>query len=513
MILERQLEVKMEENKMNLYNKYRKQIEVIICMILLSIIAVSIIGRFVNLNADFPKSMDWSGDLYTDEGGYARNAIAFILTGKWYVAGDFNSLVNCPVLPLVQIAVFKVFGMSFVSARAINASSSVLLILVVFLFMKKHKGFRTALLCTLILSTNFFFFSFNRLALLETPAVFFAFLSVYLISDRNKEFSITYTILAGLSATLCVLIKYSGVFVLPVLIYIIFSKETNLKNKIYQSLIGIMTFIASMVIYLIVLVRPYYNDFDYFNSGQLSSNLKCSMYQYLCFFKEAIKQMSCIESSVFRRPNLILISMIFLALLLLIKHFREDFVFVSSLIWILGYAIELSIHNYFPPRYYIILIVPYVLIIGCIWSYIFEFKSKKIIGLICAMIIVLISTHNFIKIIKYTLEPKFTYYNMSLDIAKIINADNSPNKTIMGQEANTVAIQSNTFAVNNKWGTYNLEKRIKVYNPGYYLSVPGLKMETNTLSKYYKIELIKKYDVFDNYYTGEPVCLYKLTKK
>lgn len=498
---------------MYFYSKYKKQLKLAFFLVIFLLVICCIIARYINLNADFPRGVSSSGDLYTDEGGYARNSIAYTITGKLYVTGDFNSVVNCPVLPIIQILIFKIFGMSFVSARTINATFGVLIIILMFLFMKKYKNIYTALLCILLLSTNFLFFSFNRIALLETPTVFFAFLSTYLIYRADNKYPIRYAVFAGISASLCILTKFSGSFIIPIILYILIVKKTDLKTKLHQLIAGILTVMSVMAVYFATLVKPYYKDFVYFNSGQLSSNLKHTLGDYIQYFKLGIIRLSCVEGKIFRSPHVIYVLAVLVILMLFIKSFRKDIIYVVSIIWILLYEIELAIHDYFPERYYVVFIVPIIMIVGCIWNYIYVNKRTKILAVIFSIFIILLGGYNFTKIVKYTLNPTFSYYNISEDIKKIINTSDSPNKIIMGQEANTISIQNHVFAVNNLWGTYNLDNRIKLYRPSFYLTMPGLKMETETLEKYYNIELIKEYDVFNNYYTGEPVSLYRLIRK
>lgn len=143
---------------MYFYSKYKKQLKLAFFLVIFLLVICCIIARYINLNADFPRGVSSSGDLYTDEGGYARNSIAYTITGKLYVTGDFNSVVNCPVLPIIQILIFKIFGMSFVSARTINATFGVLIIILMFLFMKKYKNIYSPFVYFIIIYQFFILF-------------------------------------------------------------------------------------------------------------------------------------------------------------------------------------------------------------------------------------------------------------------------------------------------------------------------------------------------------------------
>ena len=80
---------------------------------LLLIAAAFFALHFVHLRADFPNHspwMDWAK--YTDEGWYGDAAIRHYQLGHWYVPGDFNPAAALPVWPLLELALFRVTGVS-----------------------------------------------------------------------------------------------------------------------------------------------------------------------------------------------------------------------------------------------------------------------------------------------------------------------------------------------------------------------------------------------------------------
>src|ERR1700710_1588577 len=88
---------------------------------ILVFVSLLIALRFFHLDADFPLGISWSGDLYTDEGWYANAAIRDIVSGEWYLPGDFNPAVTLPVGQLLQRAAFGVFGLGLIPARLTGA--------------------------------------------------------------------------------------------------------------------------------------------------------------------------------------------------------------------------------------------------------------------------------------------------------------------------------------------------------------------------------------------------------
>src|SRR3954466_4371647 len=85
---------------------------------------VLMVLRFYHLDADFPLGINWSGDVYTDEGWYANSAVRHYLFGYWYLAGDFNPSVVMPVAQLADRAAFALFGLSMTSVRILAALAS-----------------------------------------------------------------------------------------------------------------------------------------------------------------------------------------------------------------------------------------------------------------------------------------------------------------------------------------------------------------------------------------------------
>src|SRR5580692_4802007 len=81
--------------------------------------ALSILKLFY-LTADFPNDSLWMIDQakFTDEGWWGSAAVTHVLTGHWYVAGDYNPAVALPVWPLLLSAVFHFTGVSVLAARA-----------------------------------------------------------------------------------------------------------------------------------------------------------------------------------------------------------------------------------------------------------------------------------------------------------------------------------------------------------------------------------------------------------
>src|SRR5437764_1043271 len=132
----------------------------ILLVLLLALNAV----RFVHLDSDFPPGLTSSRALYTDEGLYFANAVTISEGRPWYIPGELNSIINLPVAPVLQAAVFRIFGASLASARSLIAAMSIVLIAATFALTTRYASAWCAGVVAATLSFDFLLFSYSRLA-------------------------------------------------------------------------------------------------------------------------------------------------------------------------------------------------------------------------------------------------------------------------------------------------------------------------------------------------------------
>src|SRR5437868_13544232 len=88
-----------------------------------------VVLRCVALDSDAYPRLSWSSALLTDEGFYLHNARNRILFGKAQT-DQFNNSLIMPLLDALQTGVFRLVGVSAVSARAISVVLGLLTLLV-----------------------------------------------------------------------------------------------------------------------------------------------------------------------------------------------------------------------------------------------------------------------------------------------------------------------------------------------------------------------------------------------
>jgi hypothetical protein len=127
--------------------------------------------RCVALDSDAYPRLSWSSALLTDEGFYLHNARNRVLFGHAQT-DQFNNGLIMPLLDALQTGVFRLIGVSAVSARAISVALGLLTLPVFFDALRRAFGLRTAVLGLLLLGLDHVSLLYSRMALMDTPAAF-----------------------------------------------------------------------------------------------------------------------------------------------------------------------------------------------------------------------------------------------------------------------------------------------------------------------------------------------------
>jgi len=478
-------------------------------IIAIAVIVFFTVLRFLHIEADFPGGVTKSGMLYTDEGANSNAGMACVLSGHWYVEGDFNQAINLPVFQFIQLLSFKTFGLSLQSARLTGLIFFLGLLLILFFLIKTHTNVRTALISLLLLSANYHVFVYSRLALLEIPMTFFLMLSIFLAANQSQGKQSVFIFFSALIFFLAILTKTIALFALPMLLYILFIKNQPTKSKIFHgallcSLIGVF-----LTVYYFVLVKTHLQDYQFYYSTNLYTRTQMAPMQLVRNIAKTVFYGQQIDLILF--PVASIYAIIFM---ITIKQLRRNSLFWISIIWMSVYIVMISTQNYAPPRYYTPLVFPLVMIVAIIIDYFLRtgFKSVKAAVFTTAVLISL--TINSSGIVRYIASPNYSWITMAEDVKSQIENDGLMNSVLLGHFSNSISLVTGIFSINDHWGSRDLEFKIKEYDPNYYVCLGSIDEDIGTvMERYYYIEKIKEYDVFDNYYTGEPVVLYKLSKK
>ena len=207
-------------NKLEKYTKYSIYTIFIFSMIILSLASIYHVsgdgcwhipvGKFIASNIRFPLFEP----LGRDEPFWSPPLYHIFVAVVYYVFNAFNNNIANSAVKFVSPA----FG--------------ILSIIFSFLVIRKLVNSKIAFYSVLFLAFIPIFIDYSVISYTESTLSFFVILSVYyLINDKP--------VLSGIAAGLSVLAKYNGVFILPVLVYILHKKYGN-KKLFYKNAFAVV---------------------------------------------------------------------------------------------------------------------------------------------------------------------------------------------------------------------------------------------------------------------------------
>lgn len=252
-------------------------------VVLFIILTVAVVLRVVNLNWGLP-------DLY-EEATPLRIALGFLNPG-----GDgfiFNPhFFNYPALTfylqfIVQLfhylighvaglyPTLQLFSTTVTPLAIVARLTSVLFdmgtVFVVYIFTKESIDSRTALLAALLSAVNPLQIQHAHFIEVDTPLTFFCMLALLFIFRLYRQPATKWYLLAGVSIGLAAATKYTGAFLLPVLIAVHAMRSTSLRGvidsfrdvRVYKSLIASVIVFLLFNPYIILNFQEFRKDFSF----------------------------------------------------------------------------------------------------------------------------------------------------------------------------------------------------------------------------------------------------------
>jgi 4-amino-4-deoxy-L-arabinose transferase-like glycosyltransferase len=183
--------------------------------------------RLVALRSDPYTRLDWSGGQLTDEGFYIHNARNVALFGHART-DEFNNMLLAPLLHYLQVAVFTVFGVGSIQARMISVVCSLVALWLLWAALRRVFDNRVALTAVVFLGLDHTSLLFNRMALMDTPAMmcaagaFYAFVRGTVHGQNRKWF---WLVLCGLLLGVTVTNRMLCAYLLPVPLIALWAKR------------------------------------------------------------------------------------------------------------------------------------------------------------------------------------------------------------------------------------------------------------------------------------------------
>lgn len=477
----------------------------------LIVIVLFFVGlRFIHLNADFPWEISKAGALFTDEGWYSNSAVSHKLEGEWRQKGDFNNIVNLPVIHFLHSITFFFFGISLAGARITILFFYVLMTGSLFLLFYKKYNVWIAMLMALFISIDYHMFVFGRVAIIEIPMMAFiilAFLPIaYGEKIGNKEI-----ILSAIIITVAMLTKTTAIFSLPMFLLYIYSEKNDPKIKIKNIALFIIVLSAIYLSYLGIVQTYYGDDYNFFTRINFKNRLVTSV-DMLAFTTYA----SFVRTKMIF-GNFYLITLILTAVLVYLSEaFRKNRMVYASLTWIFFSQFILIVTAYQPTRYFVPVGVGIYMLATLIIHELLKMTAyKKIIFALVIVGVILQLSEQSEKIIGYFKHEKFSYHDAALEMKRIITTEkgDTRNVVLMGPIADTVNLTIHANSRNPTLSPAGFEKGLLEFKPDYYVSCGVEDEELAIIKKYYDIVQIAQFDVMDNYYRKEGVLFYRIENR
>jgi 4-amino-4-deoxy-L-arabinose transferase-like glycosyltransferase len=333
--------------------------------------------RLFHMNADPPKTLDpVSIGHLSDPGGYVFNARNKIVFDTWEI-DEWNLMYVTPLTHFITYLVFLALGVGISQMNVVPIVFSCLILVFVYLILKKSLNQTFALIGILLLGINFQFTMFSRIAVRVMPMLFFAVLTVYLLMTIKKK---TYMyFLAGVVCFISFTIKGTFLLILPsvllgLLFYDFFQSEKN-RTRVFLSF---GAFIAGMAVVFIA----WYILFNLPNK-ELFQDFAQNNFNWLTpdNLPQAFKNFWTRSLSYFMAmPVQTLLCSLFLPFLFFkaVKYPKK----VSLIAWISGFwVISNFLYSsiiYYKPWRHLVALVPPIVLLSVMALY--EFLQTKSIG-------------------------------------------------------------------------------------------------------------------------------------
>lgn len=459
--------------------------------------------RFFWITADFPNFSRWMDDQakFTDEGWWTSAAVRFHTLGHWNVVGDYNPAVAAPVWPLVLTPLFHFTGVNIVGPRLLSVLFSVATVGIIFLLTRRYSeaGLKSnsdtaASLAILLLASSPFAFAFSRLAILDTFVVFQFCLLMLLASYFSKRPRTIFALMVVLLPTI-VLTKTTSVVLLPAVAWLAWSamkaSGSTIKYRVVASLLaGVISGLLFKAYIACLYWRGYGEDYeDFFGTNSLPA---VAWRDTFATIVDLLKSCMLVDEILYPAAILCVVAAAFY-----LRRLWSNPLFVSACLAFAGQAFFIfRTQDNYGPRYFLAFLVPIVLIIALSAA---ELRVRHprlaAIAILPIAVAIILNTGT---IVSYLRHRTFQFYDASQSISKIVKNDSQHSPLILGISGSQISLMTGLPSINDVYGTEYLDRKIAIYNPGWFLAWNGIGPDQRAVLANYRIEKVASYHVFDN---------------
>jgi hypothetical protein len=476
--------------------------------------------HFVHLKADFPNNspwMDWSK--YTDEGWYGDAAIRHFQLGHWNVPGDFNAAAALPVWPTVEMAVFRVTGVSLVAARALTVTVFGLILLCCYGLMRRwslaaqstpRRG-RGAALAVLLLAVSPFCFVFMRLAILEPMLILLTLISLLVASKAGETASLRWAAMLGVMLPALALTKTTGVFLFPAIFWMLWASGGYRWRTLWRtSTVACAVGATIWGGYYGLFVRPHYlGDYRYLFSANAYTGITRDTFW-------SVIGDTILDGAWIGKTLAVLSGMAVLgaAAWLGVRRSRSNPLIGALLLWIVGYAAFLAYHDNLQPRYYLVLAIPLTMLVAfCSDAILLGMEAAALRGtwlwalravaLAVGVALGFVAVQGASMTVEFVRHPEYAWVSAAEQVRTIVDRERAANpshsRLLLSISGSEISLMTGVPSICDDFGTMELPDRVAKYKPGWFATwndVEDDKMDA--LTPAYRLVRVETIPVFDD---------------
>ncbi len=489
------------------------------------LLAVFLLLRLWNFTHDVPPAApllgfpghhsiySWDGDVFSDEGFYANDAINWMQEGTFHVELEYNQFVNLPLMQFIKAGLFSILGVSLFAARLGSLLGAIGLVVAVYFLVRRYEDHWTSLLAAFLVAINHYVFAYSRYAVDEVPVAFWVTLTFALAVRVRGDHWWKFAILTALAFACALLTKTNAIFATPLVGAMVIIQELDIKRVLLKFALCSVVFLSAMGLWYVALVVPHMDDFRYFFTLNVGISSSDDIVQIWRVFERQVELLLMVDAIV---PMVVIVMTP--PLMILDPRYRRNPLVYLSFLWFLLYMLMYAYYGRFYPRFFPMTVPPLA-----IWTAASMRAALDIRGILrwltYALVVVVACSalwqmHRDLSILAYG---KNSYNEMAADILRRVEADPSGNRVIMGHTAPGVALRTSLTPRHDRYSPHNLGKRLEAFRPGWAISEGEFGILANDsyyaqrdwFERYYHIELVASYDILDNF-RGHKMHLYKL---
>jgi 4-amino-4-deoxy-L-arabinose transferase-like glycosyltransferase len=468
----------------------------------------------------------------TDEGWYGGAAIHHFLEGSWYLPDSFNPAVAMPVWPTMLGVWFALTGVSMVAARTLTMLLYGVSLVLLYRVVWRARPGRLAAVVVLLAAVNPFCYAFDRLALLEPVTAFWMMLALWIAGETRRE-DVLRQVLLGVVVVLLVLTKVTGIALVPAILYLMGArwKWTGLRRGLQWPGVVAVAVVAGTAAalwegYRWLVIKPqHFADYAFL--------FKINAYRVHLSIVPRMAWVTLRDAGWINPLLLWAAVMIFVLSVVWLRELWRIPLFGSAAIAIVGHMAFIGYHTNFQPRYYLVIAMPLMVVIGLgvatMWDRYCPDRERLRLpvsgatfarwgAVVLAGVVFVAAVRMAAQTVGYVLHPEYTFWKAAQGIAAIMQADGGAQKkdarpVLLSDSGDDITLWTGVPAVCESLGVHGLDATLNRYKPEWYAAWPGWENQSiQQVGERYRLDEVARYRVFDDP-TRQTLVLYRLTPR